>query len=149
MEIDEIIEKTDLGIKDIVELYFKMIKGNSRIVKKWYKIGELIEIEVKQRLEKDKRFRNKDKMKYEVIKDITYEIEKGEKVVIETIKNRLRNALKVYDLFEEIGTEKIGRISNRTKVNTVTKMTSKEVEYVKSHFKKDNSNALVNNGNNV
>ena len=136
MEREETMERINVEIKDIVEIYFKVMKGNSKIIRKWYEIGELIRIKVKQRMLKDERLKNEESVKSAIVKEVTNEIEKEEGVTRRAVNDRLRNALKVYDLFEKIGTEKIGRISNEVKVNTVIKMSLRGIGYVKYHFER-------------
>jgi hypothetical protein len=67
----------------------------------------------------DRRLTNRENVKLGIVKEVTDAIEQEEEVKRKMINDRLRNALKVYSLFEEIGIEKIERI-RETSVNTIT-----------------------------
>ena len=130
-EIEEevVLEETDAEIRDTVELYFEAEKGNSESVRRWYRLGESIEIKIKQRMAKDKRLKDERRVKKDIVKEIKDQIVKRRKTNRNVVDSNLRRGLKVYHLFEEIGVEKIMRI--RKNVTAVTDITEKGIEYVK------------------
>jgi len=135
MEKEVIIEEANIEVKDIVEQYFKVENIRSEAVRKWYKLGELIEVKVRQNMSRDKRKKNKEKERKNIVKKVTDEIEKEGEMKRKSINDKLEKALKVYELFEKIGMEKMDRI-REAKVTTVTNMTKRGFEYVESYFKR-------------
>jgi hypothetical protein len=134
-EKEVIIEEADIEVKDIVEQYFKVENIRSEAVRKWYRLGELIEVKVRQNMSRDKRKKNKEKERKNIVKKVTDEIEKEGEMKRKSINDKLEKALKVYELFEKIGMEKMDRI-REAKVTTVTNMTKRGFEYVESYFKR-------------
>jgi hypothetical protein len=140
MEKEVIIEEANIEVKDIVEQYFKVENIRSKAIRKWYRLGKLIEVKVRQNMSRDKRKKNKEKERKNIVRKVTDEIEKKEGVKRKTINNRLEKAVKVYELFEEIGVIKIDRVKE-TRVATIIDITKEGFEYVKDHFREiDNDN---------
>ena len=126
------LDETSTEIKDIVRLYLEAEKGNSKSIKKWYRLGEMMEVKAKQKMMQDRRLKNKEKVKRDIIKEIKDQIVEIKQTDRDVIDSNLRRGLKTYYLFEEIGVEKIARI--KKSVTAVTDITERGIEYVKRYL---------------
>ena len=92
-----------------------------------------IEGQVTQRMEMDKRLKVKEGVRKEVIIEVMNSIAGENKKERKMVNRRLHEGINVFELFEEIGVEKIKRIRD-TKVETITDITKKGIKYVKDYF---------------
>ena len=122
------------GVSELIKGYmitYEPNKTKRETIQHWYKYGQ----EFKEKLEEIKNgkiCKTPDhiarKQLYQRIKNKSIE-----KVTLSTIKTRTQNSLKVYDLFSEIGTEKIDRIKNCS-WNNLAKLTRPEIGTMIKHF---------------
>ena len=123
------------GVSELIEGYmitYEPNKTKRETIQHWYKYGK----EFKEKLDEIKNGKISKTPDHIARKQLYQRIKnKGiEKVTLSTIKTRTQNSLKVYDLFSEIGTEKIDRIKNCS-WNNLAKLTRPEIDSMIIHIK--------------
>ncbi len=121
------------NIKELVGMFYEIERVNRKQIRKYYEYARKFEKEkeeIKRRSKKrisDKTAKSKlyEEMKEQIIGNITRI----------TLRKRTHRAMKIYNLFKEIGTEKMNRFRDCT-VETVIRLTKEEIEQIKNHFRR-------------
>ena len=135
-EITEEIEEESSRQDDINKLV-KMFHGIERINKKqmrrWYEYGRKFEQKVEE-IKNQKRKRVPDKMARNELYNEMRDRMSGN-TTREAIRKRTRRAIKIYEFFTEIGSERMNRIKDCT-VDTIIKLNEEDIKQIKDYFKK-------------
>src|SRR6266542_3087509 len=139
IENEEVIEERteeNIGqdnIKELVGMFYEIERVNRKQIRKYYEYARKFEKEkeeIKRRSKKrisDKTAKSKlyEEMKEQIIGNITRI----------TLRKRTHRAMKIYNLFKEIGIEKMNRFRDCT-VETVIRLTKEEIEQIKNYFRR-------------
>ena len=131
-EIEENMKQNDIRI--LVKMFHGIEKVNRKQIKKWFNYGKRFEQQVEETKNKSKkritdqtaRGRVYEEMRKQMVGNIT----KG------AIRKRTQGCIKIYELFMEIGREKISRIKDCT-VDKLVRLTKEEIKQIKNYFRKE------------
>jgi hypothetical protein len=127
-------------IKKLVEKYLDLGNANSRIIWKYYHLGQgferkVVEKKNQERKKPDQTIRKElyDEMMKFLVKEEENDEEKKDKR--KALKEKIRGAVVIYELFIKIGQ---GRINNirETAVRTIIKLTEPEKDQIIRKFKR-------------
>ena len=130
-EIEEDMEQND--IRKLIKMFHGIEKINRKQIKKWFEYGRRFEQQVEETKSKSKKRITdqtaRGKVYEEMRKQITGNITK------EAIRKRTQGCIKIYEIFMEIGRDKINRIKDCS-VRTLIKLNREEIKQIKDHFRR-------------
>ena len=130
-EIEEDMEQND--IRKLIKMFHGIEKINRKQIKKWFEYGRRFEQQVEETKNKSKKRITdqtaRGKVYEEMRKQITGNITK------EAIRKRTQGCIKIYEIFMEIGRDKINRIKDCS-VRTLIKLNKEEIKQIKDHFRR-------------
>ncbi|PKY59911.1 hypothetical protein RhiirA4_483049 [Rhizophagus irregularis] len=139
IEIDDQNEEND-DIENLVEKYLDLGDINTRAIQKWYFLGQNFERKVEEIKNQGRRKKSDQTARRDLYNEMMRLLVKEdedaeEKVRVRgALKERMQGAVKIYELFTEIGQDKINRIKE-TFVTTIIKFTESEKEEIIGHFR--------------
>ena len=119
-------------IKELIKMFHKMGKSNKEQIWDCYQYGRNFE----QKVEEIKN-QSRKRITVQTARGKVYEEMRKQMVGYITksaIRKRTQRAIKVYELFTEIGRERINWVKNFT-VGIIEKLNDKEIQQVKEHFR--------------
>ena len=136
MEQDEKVE----DIKRLVEKYLDLGDMNSRVIWKWFYLGRDFEQKVNRRVdqEREKSEQTIRKEMYDEMMEFLMkekEDEEMKKNKKKALKEKMRGAKVIYELFMKIGQEKINNVKE-TNVTTIIKLTALQKNQIIKDFRK-------------
>ena len=129
---DENEERNEIG--ELVKMFYEIEKINRKQVWKCYNYGRKFE----QKVEEIKN-QNKKKITSQTARGRLYEEMKKQmtgNITKEAIRKRTQRAIKVYELFTEIGRERINNIKDWS-VKMIIELTTEEIKQVKNYFRRE------------
>jgi hypothetical protein len=138
-EIDNQNEEID-DIENLVEKYLDLGDINTRAIQKWYFLGQNFERKVEEIKNQGRRKKSDQTARRDLYNEMMRLLVKEdedaeEKVRVRgALKERMQGAVKIYELFTEIGQNKINRIKE-TFVTTIIKFTESEKDEIIGHFR--------------
>jgi hypothetical protein len=134
METDK--TKEDNDIKRLILQYGKLKKGNRKLLKDWYNYGRsFVQNLEKKKLRTRKPEKEIKKKLYNRIVDCQMLRENERKNKKDALRKKTQRAIKTYELFMEIGNEKLERI-RETFITTVIKLSEEQRKRIKKYFRK-------------
>ncbi|PKY63055.1 hypothetical protein RhiirA4_490817 [Rhizophagus irregularis] len=136
MEQNEKIE----DIKRLVEKYLDLGDMNSKVIWKWFYLGRDFEQKVNRRIDQE-REKSEQTVRKEIYNEMMEflmkeneddEIKKNKK---KALKEKMRGAKVIYELFMKIGQERINNVKE-TNVTTIIKLTTSQKNQIIKDFKK-------------
>jgi hypothetical protein len=133
-------EKDDIKIKDSKKLakrYYEIEKGTKELVKKWFDFGREFTQEINALKDKNNRKGRGNRNKSE----ITLKKELRTKILEhllgynrKTFCNRTNKAIKIYEFFMKVGSERVNRIKN-TYIKTIVELNDIQMEQIREQMK--------------
>ena len=130
-ETEEDTEGSEIRI--LIRMFYGIEKVNRKQIKEWFNYGRRFE----QNVEETKN-RSRKRIADQTARGKVYEEMKKQMpgiVTKEALRKRTQGAVKVYEIFMEIGREKINRIKDCT-VDTIIKLNREEIKQIKNHFRR-------------
>jgi hypothetical protein len=133
-------EEDDIGIKNIKKLaerYYEIEKGTKELVKKWFDFGRRFTQEIETLKDKNNRKGRGNRNKSEIIlkKELcTKMLEYLPECNRKTFCNRTNKAIKIYEFFMKVGSERVNRIKN-TYVKTIVELNDIQMEQIREQMK--------------
>jgi hypothetical protein len=141
-EPDEIEQNEKVeDIKRLVEKYLDLGNMNSRVIWKWFHLGRDFEQKVNRRIDQERQKSEQtvrkeiydEMMKFLMKENENNEIEKNKK---KALKEKMRGAKVIYELFMKIGQERINNV-RETNVTTIIKLTAVQKNQIIKDFRKE------------
>ncbi len=130
-ETEEDMEQNDIRI--LIRMFHGIEKVNKEQIRKWFEYGRRFE----QQVEETKN-QSKKRITDQTARGKVYE-EMRRKMVgnttKEAIRKRTQGCIKIYELFMEIGKEKMNKIKDYS-VKTLVRLTKEEIKQIKDHFRR-------------
>ncbi|PKY60062.1 hypothetical protein RhiirA4_483328 [Rhizophagus irregularis] len=140
-ELDEMKQNEKIeNIKRLVEKYLDLRDINSRVIWKWFYLGRDFEQKVNRRINQE-REKSEQTVKKEIYNEMMEflmkkneddEIKKNKK---KALKEKIRGAKVIYELFMKIGQERINNVKE-TNVTTIIKLTVSQKNQIIKDFRK-------------
>src|SRR6266498_2307613 len=130
-ETEEDTEGSEIRI--LIRMFYGIEKVNRKQIKEWFNYGRRFEQNVEET-----RNRSRKRIADQTARGKVYEEMKKQMpgiVTKEALRKRTQGAVKVYEIFMEIGREKINRNKDCT-VDTIIKLNREEIKQIKNHFRR-------------